>query len=112
MKGWTHLSDQILIWAAVWGVAGAAFILGLPILNGVTAFAATTSIACAGLALTYGVPILLRIINRGSYVEAGPFSLGRCGPSLHLQLLPIIALHLTSSHLLIMHRALIGVQCR
>ena len=69
----------------MWGVAGAAFILGLPILSGVAAFAATTSIACAGFALTYGVPILLRIVNRGSYVEAGPFSLGRCGPSLHLQ---------------------------
>ena len=62
----------------MWGVAGAAFILGLPLLSGVTAFAATTSIACAGLALTYGVPILLRIVNRGNYLESGAFTLGRC----------------------------------
>lgn len=63
---------------AVWGVSGASFILGLPLLSGVTAFAATTSIACTGLALTYGLPILLRVLNRNSYLETGPFTLGRC----------------------------------
>ncbi len=62
----------------MWGVTGASFILGLPLLNGVTAFSATTSIACAGLALTYCLPILLRILFRASYLEAGPFTLGRC----------------------------------
>ncbi|KAL0024085.1 hypothetical protein WJX79_005294 [Trebouxia sp. C0005] len=62
---------------AVWGVTGASFILGLPLLNGVTAFSATTSIACAGLALTYSLPILLRILFRSNYLEAGPFTLGR-----------------------------------
>ncbi|KAL3160166.1 hypothetical protein ABBQ32_010932 [Trebouxia sp. C0010 RCD-2024] len=65
--------------STVWGVAGASFILGLPLLSGVTAFAATTSIATTGLALTYGMPILLRIVNRNSYLETGPFTLGR-GP--------------------------------
>ena len=79
----------------MWGVAGAAFILGLPLLSGVTAFAATTSIACAGLALTYGVPILLRIVNRGTYLETGPFTLGRCGAFLDsFLLLPLMTAHL------------------
>jgi len=64
----------------VWGVTGASFILGLPLLNGVTAFSATTSIACAGLALTYSLPIVLRIVFRASYLETGPFTLGRCAP--------------------------------
>lgn len=64
---------------AVWGVAGASFILGLPLLSGVTAFAATTSIACAGLALSYGLPLLMWILNRHSVLESGLFTLGRCG---------------------------------
>lgn len=64
---------------AVWGVAGASFVLGLPLLSGVTAFAATTSLACAGLALTYGLPLLIWILNRHSFLEKGLFTLGRCG---------------------------------
>ena len=89
---WTHLDN---IFCAVWGVAGAAFILGLPLLSGVTAFAATTSIACAGLALTYGVPILLRVVNRGSYLETGPFTLGRCDAFLDSCLpFPLVSTHL------------------
>lgn len=74
----TSLLTQHARWSAVWGVTGASFILGLPLLNGVTAFSATTSIACAGLALTYSLPILLRILFRASYLEGGPFTLGRC----------------------------------
>lgn len=76
-----RLPSPLLTWDAdffaVWGVTGASFILGLPLLNGVTAFSATTSIACAGLALTYSLPILLRILFRSNYLEAGPFTLGR-----------------------------------
>ena len=62
---------------AVWGVVGASFILGLPLLKGTAAFSATTSIACAGLAFTYAFPIVLRMLFRRSYLEAGPFNLGR-----------------------------------
>ena len=74
----TSLLTQHARFPAVWGVTGASFILGLPLLNGITAFSATTSIACAGLALTYSLPILLRILFRASYLEGGPFTLGRC----------------------------------
>ena len=92
IKFQTHLENTF---RAVWGVAGAAFILGLPLLSGVTAFAATTSIACAGLALTYGVPILLRIVTRRSYLETGPFTLGRCDAFLDSLLpLPLMFAHL------------------
>ncbi len=46
---------------AVWGVAAGAFKKGLPLLQGVTAFLATTSVATVGLALAYGVPIGLHL---------------------------------------------------
>ena len=49
--------------------------MGLPLLQGVTAFLATTSIATVGLALAYGMPIGLHMI--ASSFEPGPFSLGR-----------------------------------
>ena len=51
--------------------------LGLPLLKGPVAFAATTSIACAGLVLSYALPILLRLIFARQMDEVGPFSLGR-----------------------------------
>ena len=41
------------------------------------AFAATTSIACAGLVLSYALPILFRLVSAGQLDEIGPFSLGR-----------------------------------
>ena len=62
--------------SAVWGVALGAFLLGLPLLGGVTAFLATTSIATAGLAAAYGTPILLRLMLAAD-IEPGPYSLGR-----------------------------------
>ena len=76
---------------AVWGITGASFLMGLPLLNGLTAFAATTSIACAGLALTYVLPIILRILCRNSYLESGPFTLGRY--ALHCLLQKHTSLH-------------------
>ena len=64
------------VWHAVWGVVAGAFVMSLPLLQGVTAFLATTSIATVGLALAYGMPIGLHLINRNSF-EPGPFTLGR-----------------------------------
>lgn len=63
---------------AVWGISFTAFLLGLPLLKGPVAFAATTSIACAGLVLSYAMPILLRVVFARRMDEVGPFSLGRC----------------------------------
>jgi len=57
-------------------VAVGAFVISLPLLQGVTAFFATTSIATVGLALAYGMPIGLHLISRHSF-EPGPFTLGR-----------------------------------
>jgi len=57
-------------------VAVGAFVISLPLLQGVTAFFATTSIATVGLALAYGMPIGLHLISRNSF-EPGPFTLGR-----------------------------------
>ena len=70
--------------------------MGLPLLNGVTAFSATTSIACAGLALTYSLPILLRVMFRATYLEAGRFTLGRCAATNSKCLPPQ---HLLESHI-------------
>lgn len=62
-----------------------AFLMGLPLLQGVTAFLATTSIATVGLALAYGLPIGLHMAHRNSF-EHGPFTLGRY--STHLMCAP------------------------
>ncbi len=51
--------------------------MGLPILQGTTAFFATTSIAVSGLALAYGIPIGANLISGRHYFEPGPYSLGR-----------------------------------
>lgn len=81
----------ILTLCTVWGVTVAAFIMGLPLLQGPTAFLATTSIATVGLALCYGVPIGLHALALDRF-EAGPFTLGRyvtnqVEMSLHLQVI-------------------------
>ncbi len=60
----------------VWAVTGAAFIMGLPLLQGPTAVLATTSIATVGLAECYGLPIGLHVLASHRF-EAGPFTLGR-----------------------------------
>ncbi len=62
---------------AVWGIAFAVFLLGLPMLAGANAFNVTSSIATSGLCLAYALPISFRmLLARGSF-EPGPFSLGR-----------------------------------
>ncbi|KAL0024345.1 hypothetical protein WJX79_001112 [Trebouxia sp. C0005] len=75
---WTHVDGHSGVPVnAVWGVAAGAFVMSLPLIQGVTAFLATTSIATVGLALAYGMPIGLHLISRNSF-EPGPFTLGRC----------------------------------
>jgi len=59
----------------VWLACTLSFILGLPSLGSSVAFAAATSIATIGLYISYGIPILLRIMNRQDF-EKGPFHLG------------------------------------
>lgn len=75
-----HLSPLLIslvcVHLSVWGVAVGAFVMGLPLLQGLTAFLATTSIATVGLALAYGIPIGLHLLNRNCF-EPGPFTLGR-----------------------------------
>ena len=62
---------------AVWGIAFAVFLLGLPMLAGANAFNVSSSIATSGLCLAYALPISFRmLLARGSF-EPGPFSLGR-----------------------------------
>ncbi|KAF7296203.1 Amino acid permease [Mycena chlorophos] len=60
----------------VWLACFLSFCLGLPSLGSSVAFSAATSIATIGLYLSYGSPILLRIIHRDRFVR-GPFHLGR-----------------------------------
>ena len=56
--------------------ATCAFILALPSLGSVAAFAGTTSIATVGLYLSYGIPILLTLIWPQN-LRPGPFYTGR-----------------------------------
>jgi amino acid permease (GABA permease) len=60
------------IWLAVVG----AFIIGLPYLWNLEAYAAVTSIATIGLYVAYGIPILLRLLQ-GERFQRGPWNLGR-----------------------------------
>jgi len=60
----------------VWLACTLSFILGLPSLGSSVAFAAATSIATIGLYISYGIPILLRVIYRDQFVR-GPFHLGK-----------------------------------
>ncbi|KAK9915256.1 hypothetical protein WJX75_006770 [Coccomyxa subellipsoidea] len=55
-----------------------AFILGLPMLNSVTAFTAVISISTIGLYISYAIPIFIRLINNKNF-EPGPFCLGALG---------------------------------
>ena len=65
--GMYNLSISTCKWTvklcAVWAVTAGAFITGLPLLQGSTAFLANTSIATVGLALCYGLPIGLHIFG-------------------------------------------------
>lgn len=59
----------------VWLACTLSFILGLPSLGSSVAFAAATSIATIGLYISYGIPILLRIIGHSRF-KKGPWHLG------------------------------------
>ena len=61
---------------AVWGVALAAFCLGLPMLGSVTAFNAILSLSTISLVVVYVSPITARISWGRKYFTPGPFSLG------------------------------------
>jgi amino acid permease (GABA permease) len=61
---------------AIWLAAGFAFVLGLPYLWNVTAYAAVTSIAVIGLYIAYVLPTFLRL-RRGEHFQRGPWHLGR-----------------------------------
>jgi amino acid permease (GABA permease) len=61
---------------AIWLAAGGAFVLGLPYLWNVTAYAAVTSIAVIGLYIAYVLPTFLRL-RQGDDFEPGPWNLGR-----------------------------------
>ncbi|MBC9714330.1 amino acid permease [Streptomyces sp. TRM66268-LWL] len=60
---------------AVWLAVGGAFVLGLPYLWNITAYAAVTSIATIGLYIAYVIPTFLRL-RLGSRFERGPWNLG------------------------------------
>ena len=62
---------------AVWGIAFAVFLLGLPMLAGANAFNVSSSIATSGLCLAYALPISFRMLLARDSFEPGPFSLGR-----------------------------------
>jgi amino acid permease (GABA permease) len=61
---------------AIWLAAGGAFVLGLPYLWNVTAYAAVTSIAVIGLYIAYVLPTFLRL-RQGDAFDHGPWHLGR-----------------------------------
>jgi amino acid transporter len=61
---------------AIWLAAAGAFVLGLPYLVNVTAYAAVTSIAVIGLYVAYVLPTFLRL-RQGDAFVAGPWHLGR-----------------------------------
>ena len=62
---------------AVWGIACAAFVMGLTLLQGAAAFNTCSSIASAGLCIDYALPVGFRAILARSNFEPGPFTLGR-----------------------------------
>jgi len=61
---------------AIWLAAVGAFILGVPYLWNVTAYAAVTSIAVIGLYIAYVIPTFLRR-RQGDAFQRGPWHLGR-----------------------------------
>ncbi|KAF9267048.1 APC amino acid permease [Marasmius fiardii PR-910] len=74
-KFFAHVDDR---WRSpirtVWLACTLSFILGLPSLGSSVAFSAATSIATIGLYISYGIPIVLRVIYRKKFVK-GPFHL-------------------------------------
>ncbi|KAI9277642.1 amino acid/polyamine transporter I [Sporodiniella umbellata] len=60
---------------AVWLSVTIASLLSLPSLGNSTAFSAITSVATIGLNISYGIPILAKLINTKQFTR-GPFHLG------------------------------------
>lgn len=61
---------------SVWAMVTCTFLLGLPMLNSSVAFSAVTSIATVGLYISYGAPVLIKLLNAKDF-QPGPFSMGR-----------------------------------
>ncbi|KAL0027156.1 hypothetical protein WJX79_010857 [Trebouxia sp. C0005] len=74
---WQQVDDHGVPVRAVWGIAFAVFLLGLPMLAGANAFNVSSSIATSGLCLAYALPISFRMLLARDSFEPGPFSLGR-----------------------------------
>jgi amino acid transporter len=60
----------------IWLAATLSFLLAVPSLGSTVAFQAATSIATIGLYISYGLPILIGMINPGGFIH-GPFTLGK-----------------------------------
>lgn len=58
----------------VWLAASLAFLLAIPSLGSTVAFQAATSIATIGLYISYGLPILIGMVNPAGFIH-GPFNL-------------------------------------
>jgi len=61
---------------SIWLATVGAFLLGLPYLYNITAYAAVTSIAVIGLYIAYVLPVFLRL-RAGAAFRPGPWQLGR-----------------------------------
>ncbi|KAK9902676.1 hypothetical protein WJX75_002307 [Coccomyxa subellipsoidea] len=61
---------------AVWAMAALAFLLGLPMLYSLSVFSASISISSIGLYVSYGIPILVRVIKHRNFTPS-PFNLSR-----------------------------------
>ena len=61
---------------AVWALAGMAMAVSLSLAFSTTAFAGLTSLATAGLYLSYIPPVFYKLKNR-SHFDSGPFTMGR-----------------------------------
>eukprot|EP00891_Asterochloris_glomerata_P003306 jgi/Astpho2/3306/e_gw1.00054.39.1_t len=68
---------------AVWAVAVAAILICTGLLKSLTIFLAITSVATAGLAAAYALPLWLRVLVKQTGLEAGPFNLGRWSTPIH-----------------------------
>ena len=58
----------------IWLAATLSFLLAVPSLGSAVAFQAATSIATIGLYISYGLPILIGLINPSGFIH-GPFNL-------------------------------------
>ena len=74
---WHHVSPgaRVPVRTAWFGAIG-AFILALPYLYNIAAYAAVTSIAVIGLYISYLTPVFLRRINPGAF-KPGPWVLSK-----------------------------------